>query len=223
MFRVDPKTVTRWAKVPLVEATGSRRRLQALGYMGHSVESLSSHLDEPEDLMRRVQDGRVDQIPVGVAALISAAYDALWNVDGGDEHAAWLARGRRYAPPLAWDDNPGDPHWIDDPGCPASMWQRRGSPGPRICGRCETQVPPQRSLCESCTPAASARACERCGQACPAVVGTAAWTAARPPTRRRKPPSAAPCWPRLSAGRCCAVRSAVSTRRTRACTGVRAS
>jgi hypothetical protein len=150
-------------QAPLVDATGSRRRLQALGYTGYSIDDLAYHLGELEDLVQRVQDGRADQLPAAVTVLISAAYDALWDVWGGDDHAAWLARGRRYAPPLAWDDNPGDPHWIDDPGCPASMWQRRGVLGPRICGRCEAEIPAKRTLCDSCSPSAPAGPCERCG------------------------------------------------------------
>ncbi len=148
-----------------VDAIGSRRRLQALGYMGHGIESLADHLDEPSEHVRRVQDGRADHVPATLAALVSAVYDALWNVWGGDDHAAWLARGRRYAPALAWDDNLGDPHYIDDPACPVSQWHRRGDLGPRVCGRCESEIAcSKQELCGTCLPARpSARQCERCG------------------------------------------------------------
>jgi hypothetical protein len=175
-------------QAPLVDVTGSRRRLQALGYIGHSIESLADHLGEAKDLVRRVQDGRADHLPATLAGLISAVYDALWNVWGGDEHAAWLARSRRYAPALAWDDNPGDPHYIDDPACPVSQWHRRGNLGPRICACCENRVPySKQELCAACAPARPpARQCERCewpvpgrGRYCSLECRTAAMAEAR--------------------------------------------
>jgi hypothetical protein len=89
-------------------------------------------LDVPRDVAERAL-GRVQaaapyevpEVPPWFAAAVAALYDDLWDVDGGSADAAAYAIVRGWAPPLAWDDNPGDPHFIDDPGAPVSDWRPR--------------------------------------------------------------------------------------------------
>jgi len=55
---------------------------------------------------------------------VADLYDELWDMPGGCQDALRTAVARGWAPPLAWDDDPGDPHYIDDPACPVSNWSR---------------------------------------------------------------------------------------------------
>ncbi len=115
------------ARLPLtVDATGSARRLQALGYMGWSPEALSGRLPVRPRTVARIQLGLDARIPAALATAVSALYDQIWDVDGESELSARTAAGRNWCPPLAWDDDPGDGNGIDDPaGAPAANWKPR--------------------------------------------------------------------------------------------------
>jgi hypothetical protein len=116
--------------VAAVPAAGTSRRLQALAFMGHSAPALAERLDLPEHTFRRLQAGKTSQVPHALAATVDALYDALWDVRGGSAAAVRMARRRHWCPPLAWDDNPEDPHWIDDPSASPADWQPRPHRGP---------------------------------------------------------------------------------------------
>jgi hypothetical protein len=110
------------------DATGTRRRLQALVAIGWPQAELARRLGlrrrRFEALMRR------DRIPAQTAADVEGLYDRIWHqwprgrhADGARAHAAALG----WPVPAAWDDDPG-PHCIDDPAAaPPDGWQ----PNPR--------------------------------------------------------------------------------------------
>jgi len=114
-----------------VDATGTRRRLQALVATGWTQAQLAAQLGMlPGNfgaMMRRAQ------VTAGTARAVRQLYDRLW--DQPPDPQEWRAkisasRARNHAavsgwpPPLAWDDEA-----IDDPAAvPADGWQRTGRP-----------------------------------------------------------------------------------------------
>ena len=108
-----------------VPATGTGRRLQALAFMGHSVPALAGRLGVPERSVRRLQAGKAALVPLPLARAVSALYNALWDVGGQSAASVRMARRQGWCPPLAWDDNPSDPHWIDDPAAAPADWRPR--------------------------------------------------------------------------------------------------
>ena len=91
----------------MVEATGTRRRLQALACRGWSTTAVAARLGITQQAVSSLRSGRTPttarRIAQGVADLYAAQSDS-W-VEG---HCADLARAhaRRqgWAPPAAWDD-----------------------------------------------------------------------------------------------------------------------
>jgi DNA-binding XRE family transcriptional regulator len=122
----------RWA--PHVDATGSRRRLQALIRNGWSMPELAARLGCSRQALR----DRLDcaRVTAAGAARISVLYDSLWDrtpPQGTRYEKTAATMARRYAaergwvPPLAWDE-------IDDPAAsPADGWER-GDDGKREWG-----------------------------------------------------------------------------------------
>jgi hypothetical protein len=122
---------------PPVPAAGPARRLRALSYMGHPPEDLAAALHADELVLRGILHGAVTDVRPGLAAAVTALYDALWDVNGGSAAATKLAARCGWCPPLAWDEpgdvcaghaRPGDcaGHDIEDPAAsPVRGWQRR--------------------------------------------------------------------------------------------------
>lgn len=117
-----------------VPSAGTTRRLRALAFMGHSAGALAARLALADYAVRRLQSGQPAEVPAALAAAVAAVYDDLWDVRGPSARSARVAIRRGFVPALAWDDNPGDPHFIDDPAAsPAPNWRprRRLSPAQR--------------------------------------------------------------------------------------------
>ena len=113
-------------RCPRADATGARRRLQALAYQGWAAEAIARRIPGARaEHIRAVRDGVQAQVSTRRAAAVAVCYDRLWDRRGGSEDTIHLAMRNGWAPALAWDDNPGDPHYIDDPACPVSDWRRR--------------------------------------------------------------------------------------------------
>jgi hypothetical protein len=112
-----------------VDATGTRRRVQALAWCGWSLARLSARLGGDESLARKILRRR--QVTAATARAVRELYDELWDQappedDPWDARAAVRARNyartRGFAPPQAWDDDE-----IDDPAAsPAEGWERQG-------------------------------------------------------------------------------------------------
>jgi hypothetical protein len=96
--------------------------------MGHGPAVLAGRLGCTADVVRRVCTGNATRsgivwVTPAFASAVRVQYDVLADVLGD---AALAARSRKragWAPPVAWDDQPGDPHFIDDPDCPVSNWR----------------------------------------------------------------------------------------------------
>ncbi|HEY5019107.1 MAG TPA: hypothetical protein VII59_20255 [Streptosporangiaceae bacterium] len=111
---------------PPVPAAGTVRRLQALALLGHSTGALAARLNVADRVVRRYQRGKPAEVPAALAAAVAALYDDLWDVNGGSAKSVQMAVTRGWAPPMAWDDDPEDDNWIDDPsGAPADWRPRR--------------------------------------------------------------------------------------------------
>ena len=117
----------RWER--RVDATGTRRRVQALMRCGWSAARLSGLLGGDESHARKILGYR--QVSTETERAVRALYDELWDrppPEGTDPERRAASRARNYAarhgfaPPQAWDDDV-----IDDPdGKPADGWQRDG-------------------------------------------------------------------------------------------------
>lgn len=116
----------------LVDATGTRRRLQALVATGWTQAQIAARLGmlggNFGQLLRR------QQVTVATARAVSGLYDELWNQpppESAHREKIAASRARNYAaardwpPPLGWDDDSSDGHGIDDPDAtPAPGWKR---------------------------------------------------------------------------------------------------
>lgn len=92
-----------------IDSTGTRRRVQALGWMGWSYAVVAERAGTTEKtLATLIRPTR--QISYALAARVAAVYDELCMTQGPSNITAGRARGAGHAPPLAWDE-----HTIDDP------------------------------------------------------------------------------------------------------------
>ena len=114
--RVLAETETAVLAVPLVaceshrgvDATGARRRVEALAWMGWPNREVAVRVGcSPRSLPTLLHRGRLS---VRLAWRIAAVYEELSGVPGPSRGAAGKARALGFAPPAAWDDES-----IDDP------------------------------------------------------------------------------------------------------------
>lgn len=114
---VWPETVERLLSVPLVpyyshhgvDSTGTRRRVQALAWMGWPCREIAARAGTTErSLHRLIRPDR--RISAALAARVAAVYEELCMTPGPSRITASKARGAGHAPPLAWDGVD-----IDDP------------------------------------------------------------------------------------------------------------
>ncbi|MCL2586095.1 MAG: hypothetical protein FWE35_26980, partial [Streptosporangiales bacterium] len=115
------------ATIP-VDATGTRRRIQALVRRGWSLSKISQRLRTDRANMKRLLTA--GKVRAETARKVRDLYNEIWDEpppeDGHrDQIAASRARNRAEAegwpPPAAWDDDR-----IDDPAAePADGWRRR--------------------------------------------------------------------------------------------------
>jgi hypothetical protein len=91
------------------DATGTRRRLQALIATGWPIRELARQMGwagNPGLLLY----GERQQVHKHTAALVADVYDRLWDIPGPSLRSRRAAQRAGYAPPSAWDDDT-----IDDP------------------------------------------------------------------------------------------------------------
>lgn len=120
----------RWE--PTADATGTRRRIQALMRNGWSAARLAARLGMSREFEAILRVRGV--VKVSTAKAVAALYDELWDqqapcLERYDRASSTRARNRAvkagWPPPAAWDDE--GPHCIDDPDArSAEGWERRG-------------------------------------------------------------------------------------------------
>lgn len=93
-----------------IDAVGSRRRIQALMYIGHTCPTIGRRAGFSPDWMRRIAAGWVRTVSIETAMAIARAYRELVSQPGISSRARIHARKHDWDGPLAWDD-------IDDPDC----------------------------------------------------------------------------------------------------------
>lgn len=94
-----------------VDSTGTVRRLQALGSIGHAQTDLAARLGVQPDHLGRIR--RTGRVSAGLARAVRALYNELWTVHptgNTADRARIAARRFGWVSPLAWDDST-----IDDP------------------------------------------------------------------------------------------------------------
>jgi len=92
----------------LIEASGTRRRLQALAAIGHTLADLDRRLGYSPGRCSNTMRRR--WVTPRVHHEIARLYDALWNVPGTSDITRKRAAANGWAVPLAWDDATiGDP------------------------------------------------------------------------------------------------------------------
>lgn len=111
-----------------IDATGTKRRIQALMRNGWSMALLSARLGYSRQVLRKqLLEG--NWVTAATVTQVCALYDELWDQappegDRFERRAATMARRfaaeRGWPPPLAWDDDE-----IDNPDArPADRWER---------------------------------------------------------------------------------------------------
>lgn len=106
-------------KARMVDATGTRRRIQALTAAGwdHTTIAVRLGLAGRSSVQGML---RYQRVRLTTAQRVGRLYDQLAGQPGPSVRAAFQARQYGYAPPLAWDEDT-----IDDPAAgPADGWQR---------------------------------------------------------------------------------------------------
>ena len=117
--RVRPQTMQRILAVKpqsdrrnrYVDATGSRRRLQALAINGWPYRILTERVgDMDPQTIGHIMSGRTRTIRAWTADAVANLYDELWSVPGPSRKSTTIATRKGWMPALAWDDDT-----IDDP------------------------------------------------------------------------------------------------------------
>jgi hypothetical protein len=126
LLAVDPAAVAQVAVRR--DATGTRRRLQAMIALGHPSAALARHLDVAPRTVVRIIFGTTSTVRSGLHAVVCDLYDQLWDVTPpertlGERKAA--AAARALAASHGWPAPMGlDDARIDDPAYrPRAHWR----------------------------------------------------------------------------------------------------
>lgn len=90
-----------------IDSTGSRRRVQALAWMGWNLDEVARRAGMTKSVLMTVYRPRVSH---AVARKIEQVYELLSHLPGPSKPAQARARSCGHAPPAAWDEDT-----IDDP------------------------------------------------------------------------------------------------------------
>lgn len=93
-----------------VDATGTRRRIQALVAIGHPMAHIAREVGVGVDAIGRIARGEKTQVRATTADTVTAVYRRLSLRPGPSPRARTIAAGHGWSGPLAWDADA-----IDDP------------------------------------------------------------------------------------------------------------
>jgi len=123
ILAVNPKRDNR--RDAYIDATGSRRRLQALAVNGWSTRSLATQLGHKHaTTVQDIASGKTPTIRLRSMDAIRDVYERLWDQPGPSKRTADIAKAKGWLPALAWDDD-----LIDRPEHEAEDVRRRGVSG----------------------------------------------------------------------------------------------
>lgn len=98
----------------LVDATGTRRRIQALAVLGYNLTDIARQIGVAQSSLQQTIDGRWERVRTPVAAKVARVYRQLSTTPAPPTRTAEQARNQAMAEgwhgPMAWAD-------IDDPRC----------------------------------------------------------------------------------------------------------
>ena len=107
-----------------VDATGTRRRLQALACVGYSYRDIITLLGTEVDIPN-LRSGHVKTVRARTADSIATIYDRVCMTPGTSQRSRSHAAKNGWVPPLAWDEGT-----IDNPAAtPVTTKPKRGRKG----------------------------------------------------------------------------------------------
>jgi hypothetical protein len=123
ILAVNPKRDNR--RDGYTDATGSRRRLQALAVNGWPTRNLAAQLGQKHGTtVQDIASGKTPTIRLRTMDAVRDLYEQLWDQAGPSQRTAAIAKGKGWLPALAWDDD-----LIDRPDHEADDVRRRGVSG----------------------------------------------------------------------------------------------
>lgn len=102
-----------------IDATGSRRRLQALAAIGWTLGGLAAHAGCTKQWIAEIR--RAERVRAETAEMVTRLFAELHATPGPSSRAAELARRAGWALPMEWDDD------IDDPAAQPVRSRRKGA------------------------------------------------------------------------------------------------
>ncbi|MGW2113721.1 hypothetical protein [Streptomyces zhihengii] len=128
------------------DATGPRRRLQALAVLGYSRRELAERTGSAEARLAKIAGGKQPTVRYTLVRRINRVYDELSQTPAPPRpsriQVVRHARNSGWAPPAAWDDDTIDnpdahPEWTGYCGTDRGWWTHKLQRIP-VCPRCET-------------------------------------------------------------------------------------
>jgi lambda repressor-like predicted transcriptional regulator len=104
ILAVNPKRDNR--RDGYIDATGSRRRLQALAVNGWPTRNLAKQLGQKHaTTVQDIASGKTPTIRLRTMDAVRDLYEQLWDQPGPSKRTADIAKGKGWLPALAWDDD----------------------------------------------------------------------------------------------------------------------
>lgn len=91
-----------------IDATGTRRRIQALCRIGWPMRTIADRANVGIGTVSRIATKGNERVRTVVADRIAGVYDELSGSPGPSPHSVRHATRNRWAPPLSWDDIDSD-------------------------------------------------------------------------------------------------------------------
>jgi hypothetical protein len=118
----DYRRARRRGQQLVIDATGTRRRVQALAAMGYGAEHIAQISGVSERTIRQMYTSQSSRITARKATAINATYNRLRHTPGPSQLARARARNRGWPDPAYWEawgdidtpEPPPDPDLVDE-------------------------------------------------------------------------------------------------------------